>query len=56
MKLDHNIKVKPEKTTMWNSQPNKIIRNKLEKTNLKNISDLKNIDLERKNIKFDTKK
>jgi hypothetical protein len=55
MKLDHNIKIKPEKTTMWNSQPTKIIRNKLEKTNLKNKSNLKNIDLERKSIKFDTK-
>jgi hypothetical protein len=39
---------------MSNSQPNKIIRDKIEKSNSTNKKK-KNIDLKRKKIKFDTK-
>jgi len=33
MRLDHNIKNKPKKITMYNSQLTKVIRDKLEKKN-----------------------
>ena len=38
MGSNHNIKSKPEKITMENSKPTKIIRDKLKKNNLKNIN------------------
>jgi hypothetical protein len=54
MRSDSNIKSKSEKITMQNSQPIKIIRDKLKKQ-IKKRSGLKNIDLKRKRTKFDTK-
>jgi hypothetical protein len=43
-----------QKITIQNSQPTKIIRDKLEKTNKK--KDFKNINLKRKRTKFDTER
>jgi hypothetical protein len=57
MRLNYIIKGKPEKTAMSNSQPTKIIMNKIEKKNSTN----KRIKKKKKELKitrteFDTKK
>jgi hypothetical protein len=59
MRPDYSIKDKPKKHLMLNSQPTKIIRDKIEKTNLTKKKGLKrknNIDLKIKMTKFDTNK
>lgn len=59
MRPDYSIKDKPKKIIMLNSQPTKIIRDKIEKTNLNKKKDQKvkiYIDLKIKITKFDTNK
>ena len=51
---ESQYKRQTQKITIQNSQPTKIIRDKLEKTNKK--KDFKNINLKRKKIKFDTER
>jgi len=51
---ESQYKRQTQKITIQNSQPTKIIRDKLEKTNKK--KDFKNINLKRKRTKFDTER
>jgi hypothetical protein len=51
---ESQYKRQTQKITIQNSQPTKIIRDKLEKTNKK--KDFKNINLKKKRTKFDTER